>query len=142
MFYDTFEALCKDRRIAPSALASKLGMSKSSPGRWRTGSSPDLDTAKKVADFFGVTIDFLVYGEDRCSGMVNASNGSAVVQHGSGNTVSATSHEVTPEEGSQDFEGELLKLYRSLNLADKLALLQSALAMRAKEDQEGAHKIE
>ena len=132
MFYDIFESLCRENKIAPSALARKLGMSSSAPGRWRTGSSPDLETALKIADYFGVTIDYLVHGDDRFRIMSGtASNGAALLQGSHGNSVSV-SHQSAGQEGAQAFERELLDIYRSLDLSDKLALLQTALTMKEK----------
>lgn len=136
MFYDTFEKLCRAHKVAPSALTTKLGMSSSAPGRWRTGSSPDLDSVQKISDFFGVTIDYLVHGEDRHM-TAHASDGSAVVQGSHGSSVSVSRHQAsqdTEAKGAQDFEGELVSIYRTLELSDKLSLLQAALALKAKRE--------
>lgn len=64
MFYDIFEELCRNNKIAPSALTRKLGMSSSAPGRWKNGSTPDLATSAKIADYFGVSIDYLCGREE------------------------------------------------------------------------------
>lgn len=131
VFYDTFETLCRSKRIAPSALTKKLGMSSSAPGRWRTGSLPDLETAQKLADFFGVSIDYLVYGEEKYGSMAsNVSSGSAVIQGGHGNQVSASNQEGSRQGELHEFEGELLSIYRELGLSDKIALLQHALELK------------
>ena len=131
VFYDTFETLCRSRRIAPSALTRKLGMSSSAPGRWKTGSLPDLETAQKLADFFGVSIDYLVYGEEKYGNMAsNVSSGSAVIQGSHGNQVSASNQEGSHQGELHEFEGELLSIYRELGLSDKIALLQHALELK------------
>ena len=131
VFYDTFETLCRKKKIAPSALTKALGMSTSAPGRWRTGSLPDLETAQRLADYFGVSIDYLVYGEEKYGSMSgSASNGSAVIQGGHGNHVTASNQVGSSKEEAQGFEGELLSIYRELDLSDKLALLQHALELK------------
>lgn len=130
MFYETFEALCRREKVSPSGLTRKLGMSSSAPGKWRGGSMPDIMTAKKIAEHFGVTLDYLVYGEDRTNTMAHAHDGAAVLQGSQGNNVSVSSQAVTPS--TQGFEVELLDIYRNLDLPDKLSLLQTALEMRAR----------
>lgn len=129
MFYDIFEALCRERKIAPSALARKLGMSPSTPGRWRTGSAPDLETAQKLAEFFGVTIDYLVSGEEKYKNAASyVSGGSAVIQGSNVNSVSVSNHANKPDE-LDGFEAELIRIYRSLGIKGKSELLQSAFEL-------------
>ena len=117
MFYTTFEKLCRERRIAPSSVARKLGMSSSAPGRWKGGSSPDLPTAEKLADFFGVTIDYLVKGGSDNSSTVTASNGSIVV-NGTGNTSTACAGGRLTE-----MESEMLRIFRMMDMRRKSAAM-------------------
>lgn len=134
MFYDTFEELCRRERISPSGLTRKLGMSPSAPGKWKNGSMPDILTAKRLAEHFGVTLDYLVYGEDRHMTSAHASGGSAIIQGSQGNTVSVSHQSEAQASGGQDFENALVGIYRALEFPDKLALLQSALDIKAKAD--------
>ena len=61
MFYDVFEKLCKDNGTSPSAVCVKLGMSKTTSSFWkRTGNVPKREALEKIADHFGVTVDFLL----------------------------------------------------------------------------------
>ena len=119
MFYTTFEELCKERNVAPSAVARKLGMSSSAPGRWKNGSSPDLDTAQKIADFFGVTIDFLV-NNDR-PGTITATD-SSIVLHGNHVNSSVNKSAAEPAQLSE-MEKELLRIFRSLDMRKKNAAM-------------------
>ena len=126
MFYDIFEDLCRSKRIAPSALTRKLGMSASAPGRWKTGSLPDLETAIKIADFFGVSIDYLVRGSDWSQASAsNVSGGAAVVQGSHGNTVSVSS-QGNDQSDLHGFEAELIRIYRGLGMREKMAMMQHA----------------
>ena len=129
MFSDTFEALCRERKIAPAALARKLGMSPSAPGRWRTGSAPDLETAQKLAEFFGVTIDYLVSGEEKYKNTASyVSGGSAVIQNSHGNSVSVANQEASS--GKLDgFEAELIRIYRAIDIKGKSELIQNAFEL-------------
>lgn len=59
MIYKNIVKLCKDRRISIAKLEKEVGLGNGTIGRWEK-SSPNVDNAKKVADFFGVTIDSLM----------------------------------------------------------------------------------
>ena len=122
MFYTTFEKLCHERRIAPSSVARKLGMSSSAPGRWKCGSSPDLPTAEKLADFFGVTIDYLVKGGADNNGTVKASNGSIVV-NGNNNTSTAEASRSTGQ--LTEMESEMLRIFRMMDMRHKSATMSN-----------------
>lgn len=60
MFYDNFLALCKQKNVAPSAVMRAIGLNKSSATYWKKGSIPSSDTLQKLADYFSVTVDFLL----------------------------------------------------------------------------------
>lgn len=59
MIYKNIVNLCKSRNIAVSALERETGLGNGTIGRWKTV-SPSVDNVKKVADFFGITIDSLM----------------------------------------------------------------------------------
>lgn len=122
MFYTTFETLCRDNHIAPSALARKLGMSSSAPGRWKSGSFPDLGTAQKIADYFGVTIDFLVNGEPS-SGTISHTRDSVILQGNNGNNMVANGSAQIGGYQLTDQEAEALRIFRSLDMRKKIAAL-------------------
>lgn len=51
--------LCKEKGISIAKLERETGISNGTIGRWGT-SSPNVENARKVADFFGVTVDELL----------------------------------------------------------------------------------
>ena len=53
------ESLCKERNISITALEAKLGFGRCTILKWKT-SSPTVDKLKKVADYFGVSIEELL----------------------------------------------------------------------------------
>lgn len=122
MFFDTFEALCRGKKVAPSAVARKLGMSPSAPGRWKGGSLPDLDTAQKIADYFGVTIDYLVADHPTPVSYVGGNiNGHNVVAGTTGGQISINSSTDLSEP-----ELELLRIFRGLDMRGRTAVLSCA----------------
>lgn len=53
--------LRENAHLSQKALSLKLGVSQSTVGMWESGRrEPSFDTAKKIADFFGVTTDCLL----------------------------------------------------------------------------------
>ena len=53
-------SLCKQRNISIAQLEREIGLGNGTIGGWKK-SSPTIDNVKKVAEFFCVTIDSLVY---------------------------------------------------------------------------------
>ena len=123
MFYNTFTELCRKQDIAPSALARQLGMSASAPGRWRDGSSPDLETIKKIADHFGVSIDYLVRGEDNSHQRIVATERSIIMQGNAGNNVVSSGGSASVGNGLTEQEQEILRIFRGLDMRKKTAFL-------------------
>lgn len=60
MFYDQFVKLCKERGLSPAAVARNIGLSNSSTTTWKRGAMPKGETLQKLADYFGVSVDFLL----------------------------------------------------------------------------------
>ena len=65
MFYDVFLELCKEKGISPSAAAEACGISRSTISTWKTkGYAPRIDKLNQIADYFGVTTDYLLGQSD------------------------------------------------------------------------------
>lgn len=64
MFYEQVLHLCNKKGITVFALIREMGMSKANGTYWKNGKIPKFDTLKKVADYFNVTTDFLLTGND------------------------------------------------------------------------------
>ena len=52
-------ALCKERKISVAKLEKEIGLGNATIGRWGN-SSPTVENVRKVADYFGVSIDGLM----------------------------------------------------------------------------------
>lgn len=59
MLLTNIRRLCKERGISISKLEQATGIGNGTIGRWEK-SNPSVDNAKKVADYFGVTVDSLL----------------------------------------------------------------------------------
>lgn len=59
LILDNIRAKCVEKEISIYALERQLGFGNRTVSSWAT-SSPSIDKLKKVADFFGVTVDELL----------------------------------------------------------------------------------
>lgn len=64
---DRIKDLMNQSGIKAKQLTAELGISNSSFTDWGKGKgSPSLDTVAKISDYFHVSIDYLVHGEEFC----------------------------------------------------------------------------
>lgn len=64
MFYDQLKKLCYNNGTSPTRIALSLGMSRGNVTHWKNGSKPSIEVLQKIADYFGVTTDYLLNGND------------------------------------------------------------------------------
>ena len=63
MFWENYVALCSKKGVAPNAVAAELRKSSGSVTAWKNGTIPRETTLKKIADYFEVSVDTLLYGQ-------------------------------------------------------------------------------
>lgn len=69
MFWDNFVSLCTQRGTSPNAVAAELKKSSGSVTAWKNGAVPRETTLKKIADYFEISIDELLYDQKEKSPM-------------------------------------------------------------------------
>lgn len=63
--YSIFEELCKLNNVTPYKIWKETGISRSTFSDWKNGkSTPKQDKLAKIADYFGVTVDYLMTGKE------------------------------------------------------------------------------
>ena len=60
MFWKTFEQLCRSRGSSPTAVALELGFSNATATKWKKGSTPQGASLQKIAEYFNVSINYLL----------------------------------------------------------------------------------
>lgn len=65
MVADNIRALCKEHGTSLFALEKSVGLGNGTIGKWNDA-SPRADGLKRVADYFGVTVDALLKEGDEC----------------------------------------------------------------------------
>jgi len=109
--FERIENLRKSKKISQGKLEKELGFSNGSISKWKT-SMPTFERLQKISDYFGVTIDYLMTGEE-----TNASscrNGDITDQ------IDKIMFELESEDGPLYYEGKPID-------DRKMAILRNAL---------------
>lgn len=64
---DRVKELCRLKGISQGRMEKEIGISNGASSKWKT-SSPSLDILKKLSEYFGVSVDYLMTGEEKEGG--------------------------------------------------------------------------
>jgi repressor LexA len=64
MFWEIFSKLCLQRGKSPNAVAKELKISSGSVTNWKNGTIPNNSALLKLANYFNVSVDYLLGKED------------------------------------------------------------------------------
>lgn len=59
-FFEQYSRLCKERGMSANGAAKEIGLPSSSVTYWKRGSLPQQRTLERVAEYFGVSTDYLL----------------------------------------------------------------------------------
>ena len=63
--YEIFMQLLQEHKVTPYKVSKETGISQTTLAHWKSGrSAPKQDKLKKIADYFGVSVDYLMTGSD------------------------------------------------------------------------------
>lgn len=65
MFFDVYKALCAEKKMTPNGVAKEIGVASPSVTQWKHGSTPRPAVLQRIADYFGVSVDYLLTGETK-----------------------------------------------------------------------------
>lgn len=60
MFFDIYSELCAAKGKTVYKVTQELGLNRSAVAKWKNGSKPNGTTLEKMAEYFGVTTDYLL----------------------------------------------------------------------------------
>lgn len=64
MFYNLYAELCSQKNVSPSKAADEMGINRSTVTLWKkNGAKPRQEILIKIAEYFGVSIDYLLGNE-------------------------------------------------------------------------------
>lgn len=113
------------KNMTQGELAKQVHVTQTSVSQWESGkTNPDTQTSKKLAEFFNVTIDYLLGQSEDNSGIYYANNikGSNFVQ-GNGSVTIDGKSEISKE------EAEILRIYNDLDVRGRNKLLNFAFEL-------------
>lgn len=65
MFFDKYAVLCKKKGVSVYKACTDLGLNRSAVAKWKAGATPNGTTIALMADYFGVSSDYLLYDEQQ-----------------------------------------------------------------------------
>lgn len=71
MFFDNLTKLCEEHGIKPTPLVKSLGMSSGSIKNWKEGKLPSGESLMRFSEYFNVSIDYLLTGEEKSNDKSN-----------------------------------------------------------------------
>lgn len=60
LFWKNFIGQCEKIEKSPSVVSEELGFNRSAVTAWKNGALPRIASRKKIADYFGITVDELM----------------------------------------------------------------------------------
>lgn len=103
-FSQRLQEIMKNNGITKFKLSKQLNVSPSTVANWLNGeSSPNIERIRQIAEFFNVSTDFLLTGNDASGRQTPESN-----------------------ESFEQLECILLDAFRKVSISDKIAILQHA----------------
>lgn len=117
-----------EKGLSQEQLAKEAHVTQTAVSQWEVGrTAPDKDIANLLADFFGVSLDYLL-------GRTSDRNNSFIASNISGSNIVQGNGTVLVGENFSKEEAELLRIYRALDVRGRAKLLNTAFAL---EDNEG-----
>ncbi len=68
MFWEKFCSLCESKEKKPNRVCSELDLSSATATKWKNGTLPNAETLIKIADYFDVSVDYLLDHVDSADG--------------------------------------------------------------------------
>lgn len=122
-FWCVFENLCTDIGKRPNPVGKEIGVASSTIAKWKSGTIPNGDTLIQIADYFDVSVDYLLGRTDNPNLTNSISNTNTTVNGTQANVINNTNN----SEPIDEMSSELLKVFKSLPFRDRLDILNSVI---------------
>lgn len=119
MFWNVLYKLCEENSTKPYVVAKAIGASNAVCTKWKNGSIPNGETLLKLANYFNVSVDFLLGRTDTPTGY---SSGVSNVQM---NVNSPQGSNTIRTEPISAEDAELLELIKKLPLKKRVKFISS-----------------
>lgn len=118
MFWDNFYQACLQKGIKPNPLAKELQIASGSMTAWKGGKLPNGETLLKIADYLGVSVDYLL-GRTEEPQVIN--------QYNNGDNLNINKSSLS------DTDNELISEFKKLTFTDKVKVMSLIAELSQKE---------
>lgn len=122
MFWSNFYNVCRLNNTSPNAVCAELGLSTATATHWKNGTLPKADVLVKIADYFGVSVDYILGRTDD------------IAEINSHNTISGNNNIVgngnTVGEQLSEQEKALLNIFKNMDVIKQAQLLAYAAELK------------
>ena len=135
MFYERLKLLCEEKGIKLTNLIQELGMSSGNMNKWKNGVVPKGNTLSKLADYFNVSVDYLIGKTDEQASTYHTNNiNSNFVQGNNSGSISvgSTLNSNFNNISLSKEEIGILEVYRSLDIRDRAKFMNFVFDMEDK----------
>lgn len=126
LFFGNYVHLCNEIGKSVTGVTRELGFSNGTMSQWKNGSFPTGDRLLKIADYFGVTVDYLLRGDEAKAKYTANNNVGSVIAQGT------NAKAINSKDGTGDVSTELSELcniYNSLDVRKRVELLNFAFSL-------------
>lgn len=124
MFWEKFYNLCLSHGIKPNPVAEQIGISSGLITKWKHGATPNTDALLKIADYFNVSVDYLL-GRTDAGTEINSNN----TITGNYNVFGNNNSQISIKDELSSQEQELIARFRELSELDKAKTLLNIAEM-------------
>lgn len=121
MFWQKFYDLCISKGTKPNPVGKQLGVASSTITQWKQGALPSSEILLKIAEYFGVSIDYLLGRTDNPQS--HKSSSTVSVGNVSGNSGAIGIGNTVNSQQLDDHQKLLIKLYNKLSLEEQIDLI-------------------
>ena len=150
IFIERLKKLRYQKKVSQAALAGELGFSQQAVGKWETGvATPDPDTLRNIAQYFNVTVDYLLgtSPDDSPSSMAAPPARKGVLipvlgcTEGDNELTNLLQDETAPTaiQSLSEDEKELLRIFRILSRRLQHEFMVKAYEFESREELEGGN---
>lgn len=109
LFWERFYSLCVENKTTPTKVVKAIGVSHGATTKWKNGTNPNADVLVKLAEYFNVSIDYIMGLTDSKNEILRRVDFDHLEQYDDNGRVVASFKEVVGTE--EDFEAfiEFLK---------------------------------
>ena len=128
-FWNVFENLCNKKGQRPNPVGKEIGVASSTIAKWKSGTIPNGDTLIQIADYFDVSVDYLLGRTDNPNSIHQDNNSGNIINGSNGNNSPLT---VNGAEQLDEMTAELVKAFRSLPFRDRLDVINMVMEKSSK----------